>query len=286
MKLLHYARGNSFLKLFNSKFGTFLLIILVTCWSYDRPLKSFVINRNYPVNWCVFPFLLCSYGFLILFWFGIIYINTDVPFMQHVNMYHVIRTGRKRWAIGQIWGIMTRSFIAVGFTVLSTMLPFIPYIEWTNDWGKLLRTAALTNASEVYGFQYVIYYDIFNKFTPIQLMVICFLLCWLISTLIGIMMFLLCLIFGKIFSVASASALAIMIFPVLNLHPKIRNKLTLFVPTVWAEVARIATSDYGYYWLPSISYMFGFLLVGIFIMSLIIVIRIKHVEFYWVNEDL
>ena len=27
--------------------------------------------------------------------------NSDVPFMQHVNMYHAIRVGRRYWGLGQ-----------------------------------------------------------------------------------------------------------------------------------------------------------------------------------------
>ena len=42
---------------------------------------------------------------------------------------------------------------------------------------------------------------------------------------------------------------------VLNMHPLICYKLARFVPTVWAELARIATVDHTYYWLPSLSYM-------------------------------
>lgn len=45
-----------------------------------------------------------KFVFLILFWFGIIYINSDIPYMQHSNMYQIIRTGRISWALGQLGG--------------------------------------------------------------------------------------------------------------------------------------------------------------------------------------
>ena len=59
-----------------------------------------------------------------------------------------------------------------------------------------------------------------------------------------------------------------------------------FIPTIWAELARIATPDYGYYWLPSIPYMFGFLIAGILCMTVIILIKVKKIEFNWENEDI
>ena len=91
---------------------------------------------------------------------------------------------------------------------------------------------------------------------------------------------------NKIAAVAGGLALTIALFPVLNIHPMIRHKLAFFIPTIWAELARIATPDYGYYWLPSIPYMFGFLIAGILCMTVIILIKVKKIEFNWENEDI
>lgn len=285
MKQLQYIWKTSALKIYNSKVATFALVIIVTCWSYNRPLNMFIDSVNYPVSWCIFPFLMSSFPFLILFWFGIIYINSDVPFMQHINMYQILRTGRKRWAVGQVGGIFLRSFATVFFTVVCTILPLLPRIELTNEWGKLLKTAAMTNAMSVYQFKYVVYYEIFSEYTPLQLVGICFLLCVLIATFIGTFMFLISLYSSKVLSVAGAMAMAILLFFVINMHPKIRQKLAFFVPTVWAEVARIASPEHGYYWLPSISYMLAFLIIGIGFMTALIVHKVKRVEFNWENED-
>ena len=111
-------------------------------------------------------------------------------------------------------------------------------------------------------------------------------LCTLISTFVGMLMFLICLYANRICSVAGAAAFALLLFFVLNMHPKIRQKLAFFVPAVWPNVARIATPDYGYYWLPPIYYMFLFLLSGIAVMSAIIILRVKKIEFHWENSDL
>lgn len=286
MKQLQYIWKTSLLKIFNSKVAAFALVIIVTCWSYNRPINIFMDSVDYSVTWCVFPFLMSSFPFLILFWFGIIYINSDVPFMQHVNMYQVLRTGRRRWAVGQVGGVFLRSFAVVLFTIICTILPLLPRIEVTNEWGKLLRTAAMTNAMSVYEFKYVVYYEIFEEYTPLQLMGICFLLCVLVATFIGTFMFLISLYSSKVLSVTGAMAMAILLFFVINMHPKIRQKLAFFVPTVWAEVARIASPDHGYYWLPSTTYMFAFLLIGIGVMSLLIVHKVKYVEFDWDNDDI
>lgn len=285
MKQFQYIWKTSILKICNSKVATFALILMVTCWSYNRPLNAYIDAMDYPVSWCVFPFLMSTFPFLILFWFGIIYINSDVPFMQHINMYQILRTGRRRWAIGQVGGIFLRSAAAVIFTALCTIVTLVPKIELTNDWGKLLRTAAMTDAWSVYEFEYIFYYEIFGEYTPLQMMGITLLICTLIAAFIGTLMFLISLYANKVLAVAGAMAMAIMLFFVINMHPQISQQLAYVVPAIWAQVVMIATPDFGFYRLPSISYMLTFLTVGIGIMTVLIVLKIKRVEFNWENDD-
>lgn len=170
-------------------------------------------------------------------------------------------------------------------TIACTILVLLPKVEWSNEWGKLLRTAATTNALSEYQSSVLIYYDIFSEYTPIELILLEILLCTLICTFVGVLMFLFSLYINKIIAVAGGLALAIALFPVLNMHPLICYKLARFVPTVWAELARIATVDHTYYWLPSLSYMVVFLLVGITIMTGLIMHKIRYMQFNWENED-
>lgn len=285
MKQLRYIWKNSLIKIFNGRAVAFAFIMLVACGDYCAPLERFIDDVDYPVSWCLFPFFMANYVFLILFWFLVVYIHSDVPFMQHANMYQVIRTGRRRWAIGQVGGIFLRSFAAVAFTAVCTILPLLPKVELTNEWGKLLRTVAVTDAASVYGFEIPIFYEIFSEYTPLQLMVLSVMLCTFISGFLGTMMFLISLYANKVLAVAGALAVAILMFFVINAHPMNRYKLAFFVPSIWAQVAQIATPNLGYYWLPSVQYMFCFLAVGTGIMVAAILYKVKRVEFNWENDD-
>lgn len=286
MKLLQYIWKTTILKVWNSKVATFAMVILVTCWSYNQPMKTFIQSVDYPVSWCVFPFFMAAFGFLIIFWFGIIYVNSDAPFMQHENMYQMLRVGRRRWAAGQIGGIFVRSFLLVIFTAIATILPLLPHIEMTSQWGKLLRTVAMTNVMEAYDFKYMIYYEIFNQFTPLQLMAVTILVCTLICTFLGILMFFLSIYVNKVCSIAGASALAILMFLVVNVNPAKRHLAACLVPTIWVEIAKMATTEVGMLWMPSIPYMLCFLLAGIGIMSILILWKSKTMEFHWEKEDI
>lgn len=286
MKTIKYIWKSSVLKLFNSKMGTFLLVMFVTFWTYNKPLWICTYRYRYPITWCLFPFIMCDVGVLILFWFGVIYINSDIPFMQHVNMYHIMRTGRRKWTIGQIGGIMVRAFVITISMVFLAVLRLANRIDLSNEWGKLAHTLALSMATEQYDLKYVFYYEIFDKYTPIMLMCITILLYTLLISFLGIFMFLVCLYTNKIVAVSLTSAWAVMMFFVMNLHPMIKKKLAYFVPTIWGCFAKSETRDYGYYWLPSKIYMFAFLMIGIAVMTGISIYRVRQIEFNWENTDI
>lgn len=286
MKQMQYIWKTSILKILNGKTIAFAVIMLAMCWDYNRPMNRFIDAVDYPVSWCVFPFFMTRNVFLIMFWIGSIYINSDVPFMQHVNMYQVIRTGRRRWTIGQIGGIFVRSLAAVLVTVLCTILPLLPKVAFTNEWGKLLHSAAVTDAANVYHFEYFVYYEILGTYTPMQLMGICILLCTVISGFMGMLLFLISLYSNKALAVALAFALAVLLFFVENVVPNSQYQMALFVPTIWPQVAKSATTHIGYYWMPSLPYMFVFLTVSICIMTVLILHKMKTTEFDWENDDI
>ena len=278
-KIMKYILKNTLLKIRNIKTITFAIIIAVTIWSYNHPLRELTYSIKYPVTWCVFPFL-------ILFWFGIIYINSDIPYMQHSNMYQIIRTGRISWALGQLGGTFFRSFILVVFTAFCSIVSLLPQIEWSLQWGKLIHTIAMTNAAIQYNLKYVFYYQILGKYSPLQLMIITIVICTFISMFLSSLMFMISLYFNHILAVSITAALTIMLFFVVNIHPKIRYILAKFIPTVWAKVVQVNSPVLGYYWVPSIKYMFAFLLIGNIILIILILIKVKKCEFNWENEDI
>ena len=284
-KIMKYILKNTLLKIRNIKTITFAIIIAVTIWSYN-PLRELTYSIKYPVTWCVFPFMISNLSFLILFWFGIIYINSDIPYMQHSNMYQIIRTGRISWALGQLGGTFFRSFILVVFTAFCSIVSLLPQIEWSLQWGKLIHTIAMTNAAIQYNLKYVFYYQILGKYSPLQLMIITIVICTFISMFLSSLMFMISLYFNHILAVSITAALTIMLFFVVNIHPKIRYILAKFIPTVWAKVVQVNSPVLGYYWVPSIKYMFAFLLIGNIILIILILIKVKKCEFNWENEDI
>lgn len=290
MKQIRYIGKTTAAKLLNSRTGTFLLVFLAMAWRYDRPYLTLLQEQNQPITWCIFPFFMASVRFVALYFAGIVYANSDVPFMQHSNMYQVIRTGRRRWALGQISGIFLRSLALSACSALLSALPFFGRLEPTNRWGRVAYTmasegeASAAFLSETIA-EFTFHYDALASFSPAELMALTLVMCTLIGTFLGLLMFLLSLYAGKAVAVGVTLAYVLLVYLVQNTRPELRRAVSYFIPPCWAEIALYRTLDYGYYRLPPMGYMFGFLLISIAVMSLLICLRVRHVEFNWENED-
>ena len=287
MRLLPFIWESFRMKVLNRKHALFFLVILVVAWRYSEPVLRLSRDVNYPVSPCLFPFLMCSYSFLAQFWFGVVYVGSDAPFMQHVNMFQVIRTGRRVWAVGQIVGIILRSFVITAETAFCAMVPVLFRLDLSAGWGKLLHTVAMKpEMGTQYGFNYAIFYDALTRFSPLELMLLCILITSLVVSFVGVLMFTVGLYAGRTLALAVATGLTLSLFLVLNLPPMLRQGLAYFIPTIWPEIARIGSKSIGRYMLPGIPYMLLFLAVGIAVMSVLILWKVRTVEFSWEDEDI
>lgn len=230
-----------------------------------------------------------SCSILSLFYFGIIYINSDVPFMQQTNMYHVIRMGRKQWLWGQIGGILIRSVFLTVASVIITLLPFVGHMEFSNNWGRVIYTLASTrHMTEFYmknDVEFVFSYEALQDFSPLELMGLVMVLCILILTFLGTAMFMISLFAGKLWAIVGGFFIVCLLYIVENTPGYDRIIVACFVPVYWMELALSSTPSSGYYCMPPITYMLLFLIISISVFLLIICWKIKYIEFAWENED-
>ena len=296
MKQLRQIGKSARMKIVSDRILLYFIIVLVIFWKYEEPYINYVKQVGYPITWCIFPFIMTSSPIVITVYFCVIYMNADIPFMQHINMYSLIRAGRKRWAINQIGGIAIRSLAAVIIAVICSLIPFTGRITWSLNWGKVMTTLALERPldSDFY-MQYAStadktimfkpYQESISSFTPVQLMLLTVAICTLIFFMIGLAMFLLGLTIGRIWSVSFSYAYVMAIYIVENMTYDRKWLLGWFLPTIWAEVGSVSKSFGGFYRLPSPTYMFTFLIIAIAALAAEICLVIRRVALNWDTED-
>ena len=246
-------------KIFHIRTLTLFLLQSGFLYFYIKPLLKYAADVSYPPSPWVFPFIISNLYCLFLFMLEIVFYFSDVPFMQYPNMYQVIRAGRVRWAVSQILAIMIQSFFIMLFNIIMSIIFLGRYCEFTLEWGKLLHTVALANISEAYHFLFAVPYNTLQNFSPVELMALTFIIGGLVIT--------------------------VMIYFVENIHPLLTKKIAMFVPVDWMRVANVGIKQHDSFVLPSLQYILMFLTIGIAVLFVVIVWKIKRVEFQWVKED-
>lgn len=285
MKLARYIKQLIIMKILNTRTLSLLIVQAFIMYIYCKPVLNFSRSVQYNVSPWVFPFIISNIYFAFLFLLETVYYFSNVPFMQYVNMYQVIRVGRKKWAIGQIAAIGFQSVFVIGMNFLFSILCLCKNCEWNIEWGKLLHTAALTNASQQYEFLFEVSYDSMQQFSAIELSLYTFLIGSLVVCFIGIFMFMLSLVFNKVTAIVGAVIMVTAIYLVENVHPMLAQKISMFIPTSWIRSANIGVKIHDSYVLPSLQYIVLTLIISIVIMCIVIIWRARDIEFEWTKED-
>ena len=284
MKLFRYTLRTYWNSMHSVRFAYFVIVMLVTLLQFQQPLLDYSRQMQYPVSIWVLPFLMTSFPFLAMFYFCVLYVNGDIPLMQYTQMYPLLRLGRKNWIIAQLGSLLLRSFTLVMMTFVLSILTLLPRLEIGNDWGKLIRTAQLTNAQSELHFTYRFSAETFVSFTPAGLTALVIFLCTLVCMLLAVSMLAVCLYTNRAIAVAVGMVQVLLFIVIANIHPRARLPFARLVPTCWVEVAKLYTPDHGFLWLPSIPYMVAVLLCVIAALCLLAVHRIKTIEFQWEDD--
>lgn len=272
-------------KIFHIRTLTLFLLQSGFLYFYIKPLLKYAADVSYPPSPWVFPFIISNLYCLFLFMLEIVFYFSDVPFMQYPNMYQVIRAGRVRWAVSQILAIMIQSFFIMLFNIIMSIIFLGRYCEFTLEWGKLLHTVALANISEAYHFLFAVPYNTLQNFSPVELMALTFIIGGLVISFVALVMFAVSLFVGRTAGVTAGLVMTVMIYFVENIHPLLTKKIAMFVPVDWMRVANVGIKQHDSFVLPSLQYILMFLTIGIAVLFVVIVWKIKRVEFQWVKED-
>jgi len=285
VRQFQYMMQLYFYKMTSTRTISLLIIQLLINYLYCKPVMNLSQGLHHQVTPWIFPFMISEYHYAFLFLMGIIYYFSDVPFMQHGNMYQVIRMGRKKWVVGQIGVIIMQAFTMIFINIAMSMVLLFPNLEFSTGWGKILYTASMTNVASQFEFFFPISYDTLTHSTPISLMLITVFVGGLVISFIGLLMFAISLLVNRMAAVAVATGMTTMIFFVENVHHISMVKMGMFTPANWIRTANIGKKMHGVYVVPPLPWMFGVLGIGIIVMAILTTARIKRVEFHWNRED-
>lgn len=259
-----------------------LLLLGFVYHIFLAPLNSFAKSVQYPVCPYIFPFLLSDIYFLVLFMAAVVYYYSDAPFMKSWTMYQVVRTGRVRWAFGQIGAIVLSSFIFVLIAIGMTGVLLLPNVTLNEGWGKVLYTLSMTGAPGGLDIPFSIPYEMISHYSVGEAVGVTILISGMVITFMGLLMFCMSLIASRLW--ANVLAMLFVMLPMVQKNIGMAvPQLVYFSPVSWMQLSELKIGETGIS--PSMNYCLTALGIMCILFSLVIVWKIRTVDFQMVKED-
>ena len=177
----------------------FTLLLVFSIWNFSG-IYDYARIVGYGVSPWMFPHILTVPIAMPVYGSFAMLLFSNAPFIDRHTPFIMIRTGRNSWVWGQLLYILITSFLYTMINYLITVISFFPYIAFTNDWGKVIRTLAM-NPSSAYdkGIQLtvIVNSNIVTAFSAIEATLISLSMFFLVTLFMGIIIFSLNLIVGK-----------------------------------------------------------------------------------------
>jgi hypothetical protein len=250
----------------NYRVWIIVIFAIILTREFTKDIANFSAQIDIPVSPWMFPFLFTQRYVKLLFFFPLILLFCDAPFIDENEPYVIFRSGRKAWSFGQMGYIFLSSAVYFLFLILCTLILNIANLEFTSEWGKVLGTLAKTNASQIMGVKITISSTILHYFTPIQAMWFSFFLSWLTGIFLGLLIY----VINSVSNTRTLGVLSASFFLLLDATFR-TDKLWWFSPVSWCNLTRIDIG--GLSQKPTITFIycaFAVIITGLTILSVYI----------------
>lgn len=251
------------------------ILLFILTHMFTKELVIFSEDVQIDISPWIFPFLFTQKFIKLLFFFPLILLFCNAPFIDDNQAYIILRSGRIPWSIGQVGYIIFATAIYFLFLVFLTIAINIFNLQFTSEWGKVLGTLANTNAANLVGLKINVSSNILHYFSPLQAMWFTFLLNWLVGVLLGLIIY----VFNLLSNIRMAGVLIASFLLVLDATVTGRPNLYRFSPVSWSNLDRINIE--GITQMPTITYiylLFAILIVGC-ILAAVLVNRKQTINF-------
>lgn len=247
------------------------LSICIFLWTQIKDVRAYAMLRGMGVSCWFFPFLFTSNICMMILYFGLILVYCNAPFLDQQQLFVMLRSGRKKWFMGQILYIILTSVIYFAVVAVISMLEFLPYLGFSMEWGDILREAVQNPmATNTY---LIASERILEKYEPVQAFLIVFLINTGVGILMGLMIFLINLYKSRTYGSVVAFAV-VLVSDLVSLADgmMINNWMRYISPASWTNLTLYIQQARRF----PIAYVFIFLITTNVVLSVFIMIRAKN----------
>lgn len=252
----------------------YLVMVLMLAYFHSRisPIYAFCVQHNTPITPYLFPYFMSDDHVVLIATLGAMLLFCDAPFIDSEQPYIILRSGRKKWVMGQFAYMAASSAIFTLFLYLLTLLLFLPRLTLSAGWGKVIGTLAQTNTGAGLGITIPFDRYIFWGYSPIAATLTSLFLCFSVVFFLGVLMFYMNL---RINRATGTITCALLILWQLVIR-KTNTILIRYSPVSWMKLGQIDIDGSTVY--PNLAYVIIGLYGMIAILMLLSVLHIRRAD--------
>lgn len=255
-------------------------ILIIVYFSYMHPLLRCSVEYNVliPAWGIVFLFSNVYFVFFIILTCAVVFYDL-CNCQKEIKTCHFSKesTNHLRKYLRLYFWILIRSFLYSAAILILSIVPILPRLDYSLQWGKIYYTGALTSILLNYGFQCPVSIKVLEEYTPLEAILILCLLLNVVFSITGITMFTLRMLFSLQFS---AICISIMSMSGILIENRIIHYPKLYLLSIysWLDLDKISVgySDK----LPSLKYIIFayFIITAVNIMIVLIKDACDHLR--------
>lgn len=160
---------NLYKHLASVNFWTPFILAIAAVNEFSHSLADMAKYYSIPVNGFSVSFLFTSLNQVIIIFLGIFILFSDLPFKDNQQMFLVSRSGKRAWIFSQVLYVLLVSLIYFAFIFICFCVALFPNLGFSADnWGKIIKTVAATNAKETFGLTFSVPQSVLSDFSPLE----------------------------------------------------------------------------------------------------------------------
>lgn len=266
------------------KMKIFSLRLLVVCLiqgifhdSYGREISLFAKEYHECVSPFLFPLMCGNLTFIMIFGFCVLYMYSEVPFMNQKEMYCIARTGRYKWLFAQEITITLLAVFLIMYSFLIDIVRLFPRVSFADAWDRIEMSLAYgTISADGVAFEM----DLLQMYSPWSMLLYGSVMGFLVVNLVGHMMYTLSLVFSRLVAVVVGSVLALM--PIVTFNSSNMYAIVYYIsPFSWISPGYLIRSIS----VPDMAYKVLFCVIGVIVCVGIDCIVMRKRDFEWNMEE-
>ncbi len=207
-----------------------LFLVCLFAWVRIEDLRRMCIANGLSISCWYFAFQMEGIHALF-YYFGLLLLFCDAPFIDSQQMDVILRTGKKNWFIGKILYIMIASCFYFLLIYVVGVLEFVPYVGFSTEWEDMMNILSM---DDVYGMY--IKRSILMSYSPIEACLVQYVVCVLFAIFLGLLVFYFNLFQSKVIGIGIALTMVLM-GVILNMVNLIVSRLAVYlIPMAWTNI--------------------------------------------------